>query len=54
VHFEEGIGFPIIGNKEIILELKEELVLMPMLIIDPKINEEQARRNKFAKHLLVK
>ena len=49
--FEEGIGHPILlGNKEIILELKEELGFnADVPIIDPKISEEENRRNKFAK-----
>lgn len=48
---EEGIGFPILlGNKEIILELKDELGFdADVEIIDPKIKEEESRRNKFAK-----
>lgn len=48
--WEEGIGFPILlGNKEIILELKAEIGFdADVQIIDPKINEEEARRNKFA------
>jgi malate dehydrogenase (oxaloacetate-decarboxylating)(NADP+) len=48
--WEEGIGFPILlGNKEIILELKEEIGFdADVPIIDPKIKEEEARRNKFA------
>ena len=47
---EEGIGFPILlGNKEIILELKEELGFdADVQIIDPKEKEEEFRRNKFA------
>lgn len=47
---EEGIGFPILlGNKEIILELKEELGFdANVQIIDPKEKEEESRRNKFA------
>ncbi|RDI52176.1 NADP-dependent malic enzyme [Flavobacterium glaciei] len=47
---EEGIGFPILlGNKEIILELKEEIGFdTDVQIIDPKIDEEADRRNKFA------
>lgn len=47
---EEGIGHPILlGNKEIILELKEELGFdADIEIIDPKTKEEDARRNKFA------
>ena len=48
--WEEGIGFPILlGNKEIILELKAEIGFdADVQIIDPKINEEEERRNKFA------
>jgi malate dehydrogenase (oxaloacetate-decarboxylating)(NADP+) len=51
--WEEGF-FPILlGNKEIILELKEEIGFdADVPIIDPKIKEEEARRNKFA-NLLV-
>ncbi len=47
---EEGIGFPILlGNKEIILELKEELgFTTEVQIIDPKMPEEEAKRNQFA------
>lgn len=47
---EEGIGFPILlGNKEIILELKEELGFdADVEIIDPKEKQEEFRRNKFA------
>ncbi|MBG6110499.1 malate dehydrogenase (oxaloacetate-decarboxylating)(NADP+) [Flavobacterium sp. CG_9.10] len=47
---EEGIGFPILlGNKEIISELKEELGFdADVQIIDPKEKEEESRRNKFA------
>ena len=47
---EEGIGFPILlGNKEIILELKKEIdFYSDVEIIDPKIDEEEVRRNKFA------
>ena len=47
---EEGIGFPILlGNKEIVLELKKEIdFYADVEIIDPKIEEEEARRNKFA------
>jgi malate dehydrogenase (oxaloacetate-decarboxylating)(NADP+) len=50
VVFEEGIGFPILlGKKEIILELKNELGFdAEVEIIDPKINEEESRRNKYA------
>ena len=48
--FEEGIGFPILlGNKEIILELKKEIdFYADVEIIDPKIDEEKERRNRFA------
>lgn len=48
--FEEGIGVPILlGNMEIILELKKELGFDSIVqIIDPKIDEEENRRNKFA------
>ena len=47
---EEGIGFPILlGNKEIIMELKEELGFdADVQIIDPKEKEEESQRNKFA------
>ncbi|RTY85798.1 NADP-dependent malic enzyme [Flavobacterium sp. RSP49] len=47
---EEGIGFPVLlGNKEIILELKAEIGFdADVEIIDPKITEEEDRRNKFA------
>jgi malate dehydrogenase (oxaloacetate-decarboxylating)(NADP+) len=48
--YEEGIGFPILlGNKEIILELKEELGFdADVQIVDPKLNEEQERRSRYA------
>ena len=48
--FEEGIGFPILlGDKDIILELKAEIGFdADVQIIDPKTNEEEDRRNKFA------
>lgn len=48
--FEEGIGFPILlGNKEIIMELKEEIgFVADVQIIDPKVAEEEQRRNSFA------
>ena len=48
--YEEGIGIPILlGNMEIILELKKELGFeAEVQIIDPKIKEEESRRNKFA------
>lgn len=47
---EEGIGVPILlGNKEIILELKEEIGFdADVEIIDPKTSEEKERRNRFA------
>jgi malate dehydrogenase (oxaloacetate-decarboxylating)(NADP+) len=50
---EEGIGFPILlGNKEIILELKAELGFdADIQIIDPKLDEEEERREIFAKAL---
>jgi malate dehydrogenase (oxaloacetate-decarboxylating)(NADP+) len=49
--FEEGIGFPILlGNKEIILELKQELGFdAEVEIIDPKVSAEESRRDTFAK-----
>lgn len=48
--YEEGIGFPVLlGNKEIILELKAELGFDADLpIIDPKLDEEQERRTRYA------
>ncbi|WP_163444884.1 NADP-dependent malic enzyme [Flavobacterium columnare] len=48
--FEEGIGMPVLlGNKEIILELKEELGFdAEVEIIDPKTKEEEERKNRFA------
>lgn len=48
---EDGIAFPILlGNKEIILELKEELGFdAEVPIIDPKTKEEDERRNSYAK-----
>jgi len=47
---EEGIGIPILlGNKEIILELKEEIGFdAEVAIFDPKTKEEDARRLRFA------
>ena len=49
--YEEGIGFPVLlGNKKIIMELKNELGFdADVQIIDPKVKEEEERRNKFAK-----
>ncbi len=48
---EEGIGFPILlGNKEIIQELKEEIGFdADVEIIDPKTSEESERRKRYAK-----
>jgi malate dehydrogenase (oxaloacetate-decarboxylating)(NADP+) len=48
--YEEGIGFPILlGDKEVIQELKEEIgFVADVTIIDPKIAEEESRRNRFA------
>ncbi|CAA0207358.1 NADP-dependent malic enzyme [Tenacibaculum maritimum] len=48
--YDEKIGYPILlGNKEVILELKEELGFEAEIpIIDPKIPEEKERRNRFA------
>lgn len=47
---EEGIGFPILlGNKEIITQMKEEIGFdEDVEIIDPKTHEEDARREKYA------
>lgn len=47
---EEGIGHPILlGNKEVILELKEELGFdAEVPIFDPKTTEEDERRLRFA------
>ena len=49
---EEGIGFPILlGNKEVILELKEELGFdADVPIFDPKTSEEDQRRLRYADH----
>lgn len=48
---DEGIGIPILlGNKEVILELKEELGFdEDVMIIDPKTEEEAERRERYAK-----
>jgi len=48
---EEGIGIPILlGNKNIILELKEEIGFdEEVVIIDPKTDEEEDRRAHYAK-----
>lgn len=47
---EEGIGYPILlGNKEVILELKEELGFdAEVPIYDPKTQEEDQRRLRYA------
>ena len=48
--YDDGIGTPILlGDKEIILELMEEINFEAQLdIIDPKSEEEKERRNRFA------
>ena len=50
IAYEEGIAFPILlGNKELILELKEELGFdAEVPIFDPKTKEEDKRRLKYA------
>ena len=47
---EEGIAIPILlGDKELILELKEEIGFeADVVIIDPKTNEENTRRLEYA------
>ena len=47
--YDEKIGFPILlGRKEVILELKEEIGFTgDVLIIDPKTDEEEERRNRY-------
>nr|WP_315162870.1 NADP-dependent malic enzyme [uncultured Flavobacterium sp.] len=47
---EEGIGFPILlGNKEVIMELKAEIgFVADVPIIDPKEAAEDERKNSFA------
>ena len=49
--YEEGIGFPILlGDKEVILELKSELEFdEDVPIIDPKSNDELPNRERFGK-----
>ena len=49
IAFEDNIAFPILlGNKEIILELKEEIGFFAEVpIYDPKTNEEDKRRNEY-------
>ena len=48
--YEEKIGIPILlGRKEVILELKEELGFEgEVLILDPKTDEEEETRNRYA------
>ena len=50
IALEDNIAFPILlGNKEIILELKEEIGFFAEVpIYDPKTNEEDKRRNEYA------
>jgi malate dehydrogenase (oxaloacetate-decarboxylating)(NADP+) len=52
---DEGIGYPILlGDKEIILELKEEIGFTAEVpIIDPKTPEEKERRLRFAEKYWV-
>jgi malate dehydrogenase (oxaloacetate-decarboxylating)(NADP+) len=47
---EEGIGIPILlGRKDVIEELMNELEFdQPCMIIDPKSDEEKARRDRYA------
>ncbi|MGB1269420.1 MAG: NADP-dependent malic enzyme [Flavobacteriaceae bacterium] len=47
---EEGIGIPILlGNRDVILELKEEIGFDDdVVIIDPKIDEERESRARYA------
>ncbi|MQP51731.1 MULTISPECIES: NADP-dependent malic enzyme [unclassified Flavobacterium] len=49
---EEGIGFPVLlGNKEIIMELKEEIGFdVEVPIFDPKAKECDAKRLDYAQH----
>ena len=49
---EEGIGFPILlGNKEIINELKEEIGFdVDVPVFDPKTKESEAKRLEYATH----
>ena len=49
---EEGIGFPILlGNKEIINELKEEIGFdAEVPVFDPKTKESEAKRLEYAVH----
>jgi malate dehydrogenase (oxaloacetate-decarboxylating)(NADP+) len=50
IAFEDHIAFPILlGNKEIILELKEEIGFHAEVpIFDPKTKDEDKRRNEYA------
>ena len=50
IAFEDNLAFPILlGNKEIILELKEEIgFLAEVPIYDPKTKDEDKRRNEYA------
>ncbi len=50
ISFEEKIAFPILlGNKKIILELMKEIgFTADVEIIDPKVDEEEDRRNRYA------
>lgn len=50
IAYEEGIAIPILlGNKEVILELKEEIGFFgDIQIIDPKTKEEDDRRMRYA------
>src|SRR5690554_8132308 len=50
---EEGIAIPILlGNKQIILELKSEIgFTADVEIIDPKTEQEAERRSRFAEKL---
>lgn len=50
IAYEEGIAMPILlGNKEIILELKQEIGFdAEVEIIDPKTDEEAERRSRYA------
>ncbi len=51
--YEEKIGFPILlGRKDIIHELMKEIDFhaTDIQIIDPKADEEEERRNKYANH----
>ena len=50
IAYEEGIAMPVLlGNKEIILELKQEIGFdAEVEIIDPKTEEEAERRSRYA------